>query len=356
MSQFARTLSLALVAAALLPGCARVAGPVAMPPVMKPATKAGTVKVSFPGLKPAAAVFKTLATRADIATVEVTLTDARNRRQVQRLDRAALWLPMVEASFKAVAAGPAMFEVAAYDEQGAEIGRAATSDVVRSNQTTVMQLSVKLAPETGSGHVAALIDFIDGDPAPVCGSDAFHRADQNGDGQLDTGEYLGGYPFALCDVPVVKPVPMPMPVLLPEATASSDGYRLACAPYPGPPELHPAMREFEARDLDRNGLLSLDEFLGIAPPPVDPCEESFKALDADGDGRLSFKEWSIGRPVPMIGAPESSLPFWRKSPLRKEFEALDVDGDFKLDLDEHCGRIVRAFGVTTVTAPAAAAQ
>jgi hypothetical protein len=228
--------------------------------------------------------------------------------------------------------------------------------VVRSNQTTVMQLSVKLAPETGSGHVAALIDFIDGDPAPVCGSDAFHQADRNGDGVLDLGEYMGGYPFALCDVPVVTP--MPMPVLRPGSTISSNGYELACAPapYPGPPQVDPAVQEFEARDVDRNSLLSLDEFLGIAPPPVDLCEASFKALDADGDGRLTFKEWSLGRPVPMIGAPEGSLPFWRKSTLRKEFEALDVDGDFKLDLDEHCGRIVRAFGATPVAVPAAAAE
>ncbi|MEB3327945.1 MAG: hypothetical protein VKQ33_01795 [Candidatus Sericytochromatia bacterium] len=345
MFPFARPLSLVLAAAVLLPGCASVGGagvkPPAKPFVVRPSLKAGAVKVSFPGLKPATPLYRTLATRADIAAVGLTLIDARGHKQFRRLERAELWVPRVEVAFAQVSAGAIEFLVQAFDDEGRAIGEASQVDRVQANRTTVMKLAVKLTPAGGTGDVSAVIDFIDGDPVPVCGAEAFHRADRNQDRFLELAEYLAGYPFATCDEPVVGPMPEPPPVVVsPVVDTPVPVHTVRRLSAPFRPELPPGLAAFQALDVDQNGLLSLAEFLGWVLPPSDPCGDHFQALDVDGDGRLTFQEWRVSRPVPML-ALEGVARLTPPADVleRQAFDAVDLDGDGHLDRDEHCGPV-----------------
>lgn len=53
--------------------------------------------------------------------------------------------------------------------------------------------------------------------------------------------------------------------------------------------------EFDRRDADGDGYLSLEEYYGDADVPQDAKEKTFAGLDADGDGRMSFDEYSAQR-------------------------------------------------------------
>lgn len=353
MFQPTRALSLALAAALLLPGCSgfNPAGN-GRSTLVTTVAKAGAVKVSFPGLAPRAGVFRTLATRQDIDRVEVTLVSS-NGKQTRSVSRDELWAPMVNLEFKRVPAGPIQFLVLAFDDAGVTIGKANQVDEVRANQTTVVGLTVKLAPGDASGGVAATIDFVDGDAPAPCGEDAFHAADRDGNGRLDLSEYAGGFPYRMaCDEPAVNVVAVSSPPSgsLPVGCTMKPVAPIAlkCAPAPMPPDFlmpphrDPALEAFEALDLDGNQELTLEEFLGISTPPMDPCEGEFRSLDGDGDGVLTFKEWIGGRPVPMpaIGRPgEVALDLVPRN-WKLTFRLRDRDGNGVLDLSEHCADTV----------------
>ncbi|MEB3195972.1 MAG: hypothetical protein VKP62_02105 [Candidatus Sericytochromatia bacterium] len=345
MFQPIRLLTLALVAGTVLPACARLEG---MPIVKtsslkKPAINAqsGTVTVRFPGLQPAAKLYRTLAKRTDIESVELSLRDARGNSQQRRLERREMLVAKVDVAFKNVAVGPVEFAVTAYDGEGHAIGQGLQTERVLANKTTVVSMSVKLAPETVTGQVAALIDFVDGDPEQPCGLDAFYQADRDGDDQLSLKEYRAAYPFSGCNDTPVFTVPAAPPEAHVTVISSTDAAVIrklsVSKPRPTSPVFDPIAAEFHGKDQDGNGWLSQAEFLGlVAPPPVDPCEQRFFDLDANQDGGLNFEEWRKDQPIPLIGAPAN---FKFRDPALETFRRLDQDGDGQLSLPEHCGLV-----------------
>jgi hypothetical protein len=177
----ARFLGLGLTALAIaLAGCGRTG--VTSAPVSRavPAARAVTVvhdamdmttpggrfDVVFQGLK-ASAGYSVQAVRADIARVRITLTSPKLVEPlVKELDRAALDQLVVTVPFTNVPAGDVAVQVQAIDANGRVIGVKASSAAITANQTTVLQLAVRLDADTGSGNLGAAITFEDATPAP----------------------------------------------------------------------------------------------------------------------------------------------------------------------------------------------
>jgi hypothetical protein len=177
----ARFLGLGLTALAIaLAGCGRTG--VASAPLTRavPAAHAVTVThdaldltgdggrfdVVFQGLK-ASAGYSVQAVRADIARVRITLTSPKLAEPlVKELDRAALDQLVVTVPFTNVPAGDVSVQVQAIDANGRVIGVKASAAAITANQTTVLQLAVRLDADTGSGNLGAAITFEDATPAP----------------------------------------------------------------------------------------------------------------------------------------------------------------------------------------------
>jgi hypothetical protein len=274
-------LKAALLATLVLPGCAtpvtiNAPRPLGLRPVAPAA--AGAVKVSFPGIQPVQALYKTLATRQDIAAVGIFLTSG-NQTQSRRLERADLWVPMVEVRFDKVAAGAFSFTVKAYDEFGNTIGHGIEKGEVKARETTTMNMRVQLDSSGTTGDVAAIIDFIDGDatvPVEPCATDAFFAADRDGNGLLSYKEWRAVQPSN--DLPMVRPLPMILPA---ESDVTTDESSIShsleapeaadantAAALPPLRKLDPLRIEFNRLDRNGDSFLDLSEFCHVVPDIV----------------------------------------------------------------------------------------
>jgi hypothetical protein len=348
----------ALLAAIILPGCATPGSPLSPRPVVRRPVplQAGAVKVSFPGLQPATAVYKTMATRNDIDTVTISLQSPTGV-QVRRLTRRQLMVPVVVVQFDKVPTGWFTFSVEAYDNTGRSIGQGIEKGQVKANQTTQMNMSVQLESDDATGDVAAVIDFIDGQPSVPCGAEAFYAADANGDAQLSIREFAAQFPYCgggqiqppappIVEHPIGRVSPVvatPAPVAAPEK-ANDTAYTLQMSPV-----YHDAHQTFAWLDSNHNGYLSLREFLA-EPKPEDPCGVAFSNLDLNDDGVLQFPEWLNGQPrvmpvpcLPLATPERDTLKVELSRPilpedtwLRREFVRADLNGNGVLEREEYC--------------------
>lgn len=373
----------ALLAAIILPGCATPGTPLSPRPVVRRpvALQAGAVKVSFPGLQPAAAVYKTMATRYDIDEVKISLQSPTGV-QVRRLTRAQLMVPMVVVQFDKVPTGWFTFSVEAYDNTGRNIGQGIEKGQVKANQTTQMNMSVQLDSDDATGDVAAVIEFIDGRPSVPCGADAFYAADKNGDSQLSIKEFAAEFPYCgggqiqppappVFIQPIARVNPplttqtVPLPETLPPVAAPEKSEEAAYTLQTSP-VVHDAYETFSQLDSNHDGYLSLREFLA-EPKPEDPCGTDFHNLDLNGDGVLQFMEWRNGQPRVM---PMPMPRPWGASPevetmkahvsrpimpednwLRREFKQLDGNGNGVIEREEFCGELSITLPVEPISVP-----
>ena len=360
-----RTLGIVLAATATLAGCNA-----AVPTLNVISDKGGVVTSEAARGKVRVALtgglgqgYKTLATRADVARLKLVLSGKPGTKpQVRELGPKDLAKPMIYVDFDRVSAGKASLAVSAFDAQGAAIGKGESGTAVSAGKTSTVHVKVKLDPSAGEGRVDAVITFeesITPDPTPRDGEEAFRKADRDGDGWLSLGEYSQGWPHAWG--PVIgypaSPAPMRCPVGAPQAaeggTTAAAGVSadqiaiLPCwsgseepsaglAAYPCEPPIDQARQDFRRRDVDRDGRLSLAEFLGMVPTSW--CDSRFIDLDRDADDRLSFNEWAAHQPIPMIAPGEGDMMPGRpvKDWLYVRFKGLDVSGDGLLDRDEFC--------------------
>lgn len=125
----------------------------------------GCFNVVFQGL---AHGYKTLATRADIQSVRITLTsDKLAEPLVRKVGPDQLNQPVVTVSFTDVPAGDVQVKVQALDREAHVIGVKQSASSVSNAQTTVLQMAVRLDADTGSGSLATVISFEDATPAPA---------------------------------------------------------------------------------------------------------------------------------------------------------------------------------------------
>ncbi|MEB3195806.1 MAG: hypothetical protein VKP62_01245 [Candidatus Sericytochromatia bacterium] len=339
MKNPAYPLGLVLSAAVLLSGCAKEL--VGQPPIkmvqasasLKRTTVApnsGSVRVSFAGLSPRARTYRTLATRTDIESVYIYLSDSRNG-QSRELDRKELERPRVDLAFKSVATGPITMRVEARDQEGLVIGEAQQQAQLRSGENLLMNLNVALIE---TGNVGAVIQFVDPVvPTPPCTLEAaFKQADKDGDKFLQGEEYASAWPFQLvpCDfrgtLPprVVRPLDPTHPGLTEmlrkdrnrDGKISFEEFTAAATPVVPPQPSHPCLGMFQQGDTNKDGKVSLAEWMAAKmAPPVPNLSEIFKAQDKDKDGFLSPREscgavaeTSVPAPGPVVPQPVPSVP------------------------------------------------
>lgn len=124
----------------------------------------GRFNVVFAGLKGG---YHVQATREDIAKVRITLTSPRLAAPlVKEVGADELNQLVVTVPFTNVPAGDVQVQVQALDKDGQLIGAKASTSNVTQGQTTVLQLTVRLDANTGTGNLATTITFEDATPAP----------------------------------------------------------------------------------------------------------------------------------------------------------------------------------------------
>lgn len=124
---------------------------------------AGRFEVSFKGL----GGYKTLATVEDIHSVRIVLASARLvEPMVKTVGPEALNQVIVTVPFTGVPAGDVTVKVQALDKDGRVIGAKESPSTVGVNQTTVLQMAVRLDANTGTGSLGAAITFENPSPAP----------------------------------------------------------------------------------------------------------------------------------------------------------------------------------------------
>jgi Ca2+-binding EF-hand superfamily protein len=84
------------------------------------------------------------------------------------------------------------------------------------------------------------------------------------------------------------------------------------------------LEKFNEFDSDKDGKISLDEFMASGP---NRSEEGFKVIDTDGDGFVSQEEFEEA-------IMKKKWQKHRKSKLLEEFNEFDSDKDGKISLDE----------------------
>ncbi|MNS56721.1 hypothetical protein D3C72_895880 [compost metagenome] len=138
----------------------------AQTPAVAAGIKTGALVLQLSSLKEASkAAYELLATKADVAAVEIKLTGAGlSAPLTQRMTAEALTTTNTVA-FEDVPSGSFQVSLTAFDKTNATIGAKSTAVQVQPDQETKVALQLKLNPtvKTGSGSLAFSFDIVDGD-------------------------------------------------------------------------------------------------------------------------------------------------------------------------------------------------
>ncbi|MFN3428670.1 MAG: hypothetical protein ACK46X_01825 [Candidatus Sericytochromatia bacterium] len=147
---------------------------VAQTPVAAAGIKTGALVLQLSSLKEATkAAYSLLATKADVAAVEIKLTGAGlSAPLTQRMTAEALKTTNTVA-FEDVPSGAFQVSLTAFDIHNATIGAKSTAVQVQPDQETKVALQLKLNPtiKTGSGSLAFSFDIVDGDEVDAPAND-----------------------------------------------------------------------------------------------------------------------------------------------------------------------------------------
>jgi hypothetical protein len=138
----------------------------AQAPAAAAGIKTGALVLQLSSLKEATkAAYELLATKADVAAVEIKLSGAGlSAPLTQRMTAEALTTTNTVA-FEDVPSGSFQVALTAFDKNNATIGAKSTAVQVQPDQETKVALQLKLNPtvKTGSGSLAFSFDIVDGD-------------------------------------------------------------------------------------------------------------------------------------------------------------------------------------------------
>ncbi|XP_062502636.1 calcineurin subunit B type 1-like [Corticium candelabrum] len=88
-----------------------------------------------------------------------------------------------------------------------------------------------------------------------------------------------------------------------------------------PEEIRRLGKRFQKMDLDKNGLLSVDEFMALPELQQNPLvQRVIEIFDQDGNGEIDFKEF-------IEGVSQFSVKGDRESKLKFAFQIYDIDND-----------------------------
>ena len=315
----------------------------------------------------------------DLATLALTLRGNKYAMK-RKLSRNELSNGAVQ-TFDAVPVGKVTLAVQVYDANGTLIGEGEEATQVKAGQVAALPVRVQALKRTGA--VTAVITF---DDTPGKGlrmnHEGFAIADADGDKQLRFEEFATYFPYqeiasgervldcaagvapapdVTNDLPMLSPdgtneLPqvtsasvVPAPGSFAAETVSNRVWRRgkpAVQPLPAPIELSPiewypvpdgvsppaiwdARLWFGCLDRDGNGMLGIDEFIGVQVVPLpwvsDRRDEAFTRRDRNQDGVLSLPEW-LGLQEGQMGLSQANA---------ERFRALDTDGDGVLNPAEY---------------------
>lgn len=131
----------------------------------------GNVVLQMSSLREAAKAYSTLATKADVAALEVKLTGPGLSAPLVRRMTAAELTTSNTVAFEGVPVGAFQITLTAFDKSNKGIGTKSTNVQVAADEETKVALQLKLDPTVKTGNVSFSFDLVDGDeveaPAPT---------------------------------------------------------------------------------------------------------------------------------------------------------------------------------------------
>lgn len=133
------------------------------------AAATGAVVLQMSSLRDAAKAYGVLATKADVAALEVKLTGPGLAEPLVRRMTATELTTSNTVAFENVPVGPYQVTLTALDKSNKVIGTKGTNVQVAPEQETKVALQLKLDPTVKTGNLAFSFDIVDGDliDAPV---------------------------------------------------------------------------------------------------------------------------------------------------------------------------------------------
>lgn len=131
----------------------------------------GNVVLQMSSLREAAKAYSTLATKADVAALEVKLTGPGLSAPLVRRMTAAELTTSNTVAFEGVPVGAFQITLTAFDKTNKGIGTKSTNVQVAADEETTVALQLKLDPTVKTGNLSFSFDLVDGDeveaPAPT---------------------------------------------------------------------------------------------------------------------------------------------------------------------------------------------
>lgn len=132
----------------------------------------GNLVLQMSSLREAAKGYSTLATKADVAALEVKLTGAGLSAPLVRRMTAEELTTSNTVAFENVPTGAFQVTLTAFDKGNKGIGTKSTNVQVAADQETTVALQLKLDPTVKTGNLSFSFDLVDGDeveasPAPT---------------------------------------------------------------------------------------------------------------------------------------------------------------------------------------------